>query len=233
VSSGYSGFEFYHVLIVDDDDRIRELLERYLVKNCFVVSTSQSAGSARLLMQKYIFDMMVVDYMMPGESGVDFLSDLRRKKDNTPAIMLTALGETENRIEGLAAGADDYLPKPFEPRELVLRINNILKRTNGIQKNNFVTTFDDFSFDLNKNELYRSGIPVKLTGAETKILKIFCSNLNVIVTRENIRSLCDEINERSVDVSITRLRKKIEKEPKNPRFLKTIRNKGYMFVIDR
>ncbi len=144
----------YHILIIDDDDRIRDLLKKYLIKNGFLVSSVSNAAKARKIMEKYIFDLMIVDYMMPNESGIEFLTSIRKQENNTPAIMLTALGEIENRIEGLTAGADDYLPKPFEPKELVLRINNILKRIN---KNNGedIFIFDDFQFNIKKNELYK------------------------------------------------------------------------------
>ncbi len=221
----------YHILIIDDDDRIRDLLKKYLIKNGFLVSSVSNAAKARKIMEKYIFDLMIVDYMMPNESGIEFLTSIRKQENNTPAIMLTALGEIENRIEGLTAGADDYLPKPFEPKELVLRINNILKRIN---KNNGedIFIFDDFQFNIKKNELYKKNKFIKLTDVEIKIFNIFVKNANIILTREELCNLLDNvINERTIDVQITRLRKKIENEPKNPKFLKTIRNKGYLFSI--
>lgn len=220
----------YHLLIIDDDDRIRDLLEKYLEKNNFVVFTASNTEEARKLMKKYIFDLMVVDNMMPNESGIEFLTDIRAKNNNTPAIMLTALGEIENRIEGLSAGADDYLAKPFEPKELILRINNILKRILVIDEN--VINFDNFKFYIDKNELYdKENNLVKLTNRETKILSIFVENKNKILTREELSKLCNGIDERSIDVQITRLRKKIEIDPKNPRFLKTIRYKGYLLSV--
>ena len=165
-------------------------------------------------MQKYIFDLMIVDNMMPNESGIEFLTNIRQNNNNTPAIMLTALGEIENRIEGLSAGADDYLSKPFEPKELVLRINNILKRISRITNKNNIINFDDFSFNLDKNELYNSNILIKLTDTEIKILNIFFSNLNIVLTREDLCKMLNGIDERSIDVQITRLRKKIEADPK-------------------
>ena len=220
----------YHILIIDDDDRIRNLLEKYLIKNNFVVSTASNTKEARDMIQKYIFDLMIVDNMMPNESGIEFLHNIRQNNNNTPAIMLTALGEIENRIEGLSAGADDYLTKPFEPKELVLRMNNILKRVNRVGDNN-VINFDDFSFNLSKNELYKNNILIKLTDTEIKILNIFFGNLNIVLTRENLCKMLNGIDERSIDVQMTRLRKKIEVDPKNPRFLKTIRHKGYLFCL--
>ena len=181
-------------------------------------------------MKKYIFDIMVVDYMMPNESGVEFLQSIRNEGDATPAIMLTALGEIENRIEGLSAGADDYLSKPFEPKELILRIQNILRRFNGNNKNN-VLTFGEFSFDGERSELYKNNLLVKLTDTEVNILKIFFNNANTVLSREELCNLSKCMDERSVDVQITRLRKKIENDPKSPRFLKTIRHKGYVFYL--
>lgn len=220
----------YHILIIDDD-RIRDLLAQYLVKNDFLVSSVSNTKEARELMNKYTFDLMIVDYMMPNESGIEFLTDIRKSKNTTPAIMLTALGEINNRIEGLSAGADDYLSKPFEPKELILRINNILKRVINVKENNNIINFDDFSFNLDKNELYKNNILIKLTDTEIKILKIFFENSNTILTREDLCKKSNGIDERSIDVQITRLRKKIETEPKNPKFLKTIRHKGYMFYL--
>ncbi len=220
----------YHVLIIDDDNRIRSLLEKYLVKNDFLVSGVENTAEARSIMKKYIFDIMVVDYMMPNESGVEFLQSIRNEGDATPAIMLTALGEIENRIEGLSAGADDYLSKPFEPKELILRIQNILRRFNGNNKNN-VLTFGEFSFDGERSELYKNNLLVKLTDTEVNILKIFFNNANTVLSREELCNLSKCMDERSVDVQITRLRKKIENDPKSPRFLKTIRHKGYVFYL--
>lgn len=220
----------YHILIIDDDDRIRNLLEKYLIKNGFIVKSASDTMGAEKIMQKYIFDLIIVDNMMPNESGIEFLSKIRQNNNNTPAIMLTALGEIENRIEGLSAGADDYLSKPFEPKELVLRINNILKRVNRTNNNNIVN-FNDFSFNLNKNELYKNDILIKLTDTEIKILNIFITNSNIVLTREDLCKMLNGIDERSIDVQITRLRKKIEIDPKNPRFLKTIRHKGYLFCL--
>ena len=220
----------YHILIIDDDDRIRNLLEKYLIKNNFIVSTASNTTEARKIMQKYIVDLMIVDNMMPNESGIEFLHKIRQNNNNTPAIMLTALGEIENRIEGLSVGADDYLTKPFEPKELVLRMNNILKRVNRLGDNNIIN-FDDFSFNLSKNELYKNNILIKLTDTEIKILNIFFGNLNIVLTREDLCKMLNGIDERSIDVQITRLRKKIELDPKNPKFLKTIRHKGYLFCL--
>lgn len=222
-----------HILIVDDDNRIRELLEKYLKKNNFIVSVASNTTEARECLKKYSVDLIILDYMMPNESGMEFLNKLRAEDNNTLIVMLTALGDVENRIEGLSYGADDYIGKPFDPKELVLRINNLLKRSGKIVENQNTFCFGRFKFNLEKNELFDSCIKevVKLTDTEIKILKIFYNYKNQILTREEICNFCDDINERSVDVQITRLRKKIEYNPKNPTFLKTIRNRGYLFVV--
>ena len=222
-----------HILVVDDDNKIRELLERYLKKNDFIVSVAPNTAEARECLKKYSVDLIILDCMMPEESGIEFLSKLKTEHNSVLVIMLTALGDVENRIEGLSYGADDYIGKPFEPKELVLRINNVLKRSGKIEEDQSVFCFGNFRFNLERNELFNSYANeiVKLTDTEIKILKIFYSYKNQILTREEICNFCDDINERSVDVQITRLRKKIEYNPKNPTFLKTIRNKGYLFVI--
>ena len=220
----------FHIIIIDDDNRIRDLLEKYLEKNNFIVFTASNTKEARKLMDKYIFDLMIVDNMMPEENGIEFLTDIRSKNNNTPAIMLTALGEIENRIEGLSAGADDYLAKPFEPKELILRINNILKRVTVINEN--IINFDNLKFYIDKKELHdKDNNIIKLTDAELKILDIFIKNKNKPLSREELSSLCNGIDERSIDVQITRLRKKIENDPKNPKFLKTVRYRGYMLSL--
>ena len=220
-----------HILIVDDDDRIRDLLSKYLNKNNFVTSVANSTKEARDAIKKYVFDLLIVDYMMPEESGVEFIQKLRTScLETTPVIMLTALNEVENRLEGLTAGADDYLSKPFEPKELVLRINNILKRT-GNMINSSRISFSDYEFDFNKRVLTKSGNNIKLTEMETDILEILLKNVNTTLSREKIKSFYNDINERTIDVQITRIRKKIEEDMRNPRFLKTIRNNGYMFVL--
>lgn len=218
-----------HVLIIDDDDRIRSLLSKYLYKNEFFVSSAESVESANKLINKYIFDLFIVDYMMQNENGIEFIQKIRKKDNSTPIIMLTALGEVENRIEGLSVGADDYLSKPFEPKELLLRINLLLKRSKK-QIENKKITFGDFIFDTDKDELLINGNSIKLTDNEIKVLKIFLKNRNSILSRETLCNMCNEISERSIDVQITRLRKKIENDSKNPKFLKTIRNGGYIFM---
>ena len=221
-----------HVLIIDDDDRIRDLLSKYLSKNGFVTSTAASTGKARDLMKKYIFDLLVVDYMMPEENGVEFVTKLRSDSSSEmiPIIMLTALNEVENRIEGLTAGVDDYLSKPFEPKELILRMNNLLKRSGRISDETKIA-FGSYEFDFGRRTLTKSGGFIKLTQMESDILMILLKNVNKTMSREEICSFYSDINERTIDVQITRIRKKIEDDIKNPRFLKTIRNGGYVFVL--
>jgi two-component system phosphate regulon response regulator OmpR len=220
-----------HILIIDDDDGIRELLKKYLSKNSFLVSSASSANKARKLMEKYIFDILIVDNMMPKESGIEFLQKLRQGGNTAPAIMLTALGEIENKIEGLTSGADDYMCKPFEPMELILRIRNILKRVQREVESDDSFHFDRYVFDFKKNELWKNGEElIKLTDVDLRLLIIFIKNANKILSREKMcKMLGGNDNERTLDVQITRLRKKIEEGVKNPRILKTIRNKGYIF----
>ena len=220
-----------HILIIDDDDRIRELLSKYLSKNNFVTSTVSSTEEANNIMKKYIFDLIIVDYMMPNENGIEFIARLRENlNDPVPIIMLTALNETNNRIEGLSIGADDYISKPFEPKELILRINNVLRRLRKISDSDEIS-FGEFKFNFNKKTLLRLGIDIRLTDMEREILGILLKKANTVLSREEIKSLYNDINERTIDVQITRIRKKIEDDIKNPRFLKTIRNSGYVFVV--
>lgn len=226
--------DYAHILVIDDDLRLRNLLSRYLQENGFAVSAAKDAENARMFLQQYKFDLLIVDVMMPNETGLEFLQKLRLDND-VPAIVLTAMGETQDRISGLEAGADDYLPKPFEPKELVLRINNILRRIpkNG-KKNSQILKFGDFTFDLNKKEFYHKndGI-VHITPVEQSILCILGQKIGQIFTREKLAELLGvEQSPRSIDVQITRLRKKIEQDSKNPRYLQTVRGKGYMLLTE-
>ena len=197
-----------------------------------MINTSSNTAEARKQMEKYDFDLLIVDNMMPKENGVDFIKSLRNNNNYTPTIMLTALGEIENKIEGLSNGADDYITKPFDPQELLLRIKNIINRTKTIgavvDKNSFV--FGDFIFYLDKNELYKNDVLIELTNVETKLLSIFLKNINTAISKEQINIfLGGELNENSINVLITRLRKKIETD--NKKIIKTIRNKGYLFSV--
>lgn len=218
----------YHILIVDDDTKIRNLLAKFLENSGFFITTAQDTEEARLQISNFVFDIIVLDVMMPNETGVEFAQKLRKSKDETPIIMLTALGEVEDKIEGLESGADDYLPKPFSPKELLLRINSIIKRTQKQKQLQNICKFGEFKFDLEKLKLKKEDDSIYLTDTEAKILATFCKNINAVMSREDISELSDEIDERSVDVQITRLRKKIENSPRNPEFLQTIRGKGYI-----
>ncbi len=223
-----------HILVVDDDRRLRSLLQRYLQENGFAVSVAQDAESARLFLQQYLFDLLIVDVMMPNETGIEFLQKLRLEND-VPAIVLTAMGETEDRILGLEAGADDYLPKPFEPKELVLRINSILRRVPKNDKSGLkVLSFGDYIFDLDKKECrHKTDGLVHMTPVETSILSILGQKNGQIFSREKLAEMLGAgQSPRSIDVQMTRLRKKIEKDSKNPRYLQTVRGKGYMLLTE-
>ena len=219
-----------HILIVDDDDRIRELVKQYLNDNDYLVTTANSAEDAKEKVNILKFDIIVLDIMMPGKSGLEFTNE-NKKKINTPIILLTAKGEAIDRIEGLETGADDYLAKPFEPRELVLRIKNILQKTkNKIQKR--VVNFSNINIDLNKLLIIKNNKEFKINNTEKKILEKMINSPGEIFTRENIGKLINLDKERSIDVIITRLRKKIEDDPKKPKYLQTIRGTGYVLWIE-
>ena len=223
-----------HILVIDDDRRLRSLLQRYLQENGFAVSVAQDAENARLFLQQYLFDLLIVDVMMPNETGIEFLQKLRLEND-VPAIVLTAMGETEDRILGLEAGADDYLPKPFEPKELVLRINSILRRVPKNDKSGLkVLSFGDYIFDLDKKECrHKVDGLVHMTPVETSILSILGQKNGQIFSREKLAEILGAgQSPRSIDVQMTRLRKKIEKDSKNPRYLQTVRGKGYMLLTE-
>jgi two-component system phosphate regulon response regulator OmpR len=219
-----------HILIVDDDDRIRELVKQYLNDNDYLVTTANSAEDAKEKVNILKFDIIVLDIMMPGKSGLEFTNE-NKKKINTPIILLTAKGEVSDRIEGLETGADDYLAKPFEPRELVLRIKNILQKTkNKIQKR--VVNFSNINIDLNKLLIIKNNKEFKINNTEKKILEKMINSPGEIFTREDIGKLINLDKERSIDVIITRLRKKIEDDPKKPKYLQTIRGTGYVLWIE-
>ena len=219
-----------HILVVDDDDGIRLLVKRYLNENGFLVNTSHSAENAKEKMSIIKFDLIVLDIMMAGKSGLDFIKENKLKID-TPIILLTAKVEIEDRIEGLEIGADDYLTKPFEPKELTLRIKNILNKT---KKNNQkrIIEFDNIKIDLNKLIIIKNKDEYKINNAEKIILEKMINNPGKTFSRENIGKLIDLEKERSIDVIITRLRKKIEIDPKNPKYLQTLRGAGYVLWIE-
>ena len=219
-----------HILIVDDDDRIRELVKQYLNENDYLVTTANSAEDAKEKVNIIKFDIIILDIMMPGQSGLDFTNE-NKKKINTPIILLTAKGEPSDRIEGLEIGADDYLAKPFEPKELVLRIKNILNKTKSKSQKR-VVNFSNINIDLNKSLIINNNREFKINNTEKIILEKMINSPGETFTREEIGKLINLDKERSIDVIITRLRKKIEVDPKNPKFLQTIRGTGYVLWIE-
>ena len=219
-----------HILIVDDDDRIRELVSQYLNDNEYLVTTAKNAEDAKEKIDFIKFDIIILDIMMPGQSGLEFINE-NKKKIETPIILLTAKGEAGDRIEGLEIGADDYLAKPFEPKELVLRIKNIIKKTKiRIQKR--VVNFSNINIDLNKLLIIKNNQEFKINSTEKIILEKMINSPGQTFTREEIGKFINLDKERSIDVIITRLRKKIEDDPKNPKFLQTIRGTGYVLWIE-
>ncbi|KAF0113766.1 MAG: two-component system OmpR family phosphate regulon response regulator OmpR [Rhodospirillaceae bacterium] len=225
--------EALHVLVVDDDARLRELLRRYLVSSGFAVTTAADAGEARQNLGMMEFDLIILDIMMPGEDGLTFARILRRTSE-IPILLLTARGEADDRIRGLEGGADDYLPKPFEPRELLLRINNILRRLPRKASDPHTELhFGICLYDVVRGELYRGDQPVRLTSAEAALLKVFAARPGEVLSREDLGHHGGQaINLRTVDVQITRLRKKIEADPSLPRYLQTVRGRGYLLRTD-
>ena len=230
-----------HLLIVDDDERIRELLKRYLLKQGFMVTAARDAAQARRLLSGLAFDLIVLDVMMPGEDGIS-LTQWLRGTTTTPVILLTARGEARDRITGLEAGADDYIPKPFEPRELVLRINAILRRAPRPEAGNMgppVLVLGRMRYEIESGELRDTAGPVRLTQTEAALMRILAANQGQVVSREALvdqlgrdRGHAETAQERAVDVQITRLRRKIEPNPKQPQYLQTVRGEGYMLVPD-
>ena len=219
-----------HILVVDDDDGIRSLVKQYLNENNFLVTTSNSAENAEEKILIIKFDLIVLDIMMTGKNGLEFIKDNKSIID-TPVLLLTAKGETEDRVEGLEIGADDYLPKPFEPKELVLRIKNILNKTKKNDQKRIIE-FENVKIDLNKQLILKKDNEYKINNTEKLILEKMINNPGKIFSREDIGFLINIDKERSIDVIITRLRKKIETNPKNPKFLQTIRGSGYVLWIE-
>ena len=219
-----------HILVVDDDEGIRSLIKQYLNENNLLVTTSDSAENAEEKISIIKFDLIVLDVMMTGKSGLDFIKQNKSKID-TPIILLTAKGEAENRVEGLEIGADDYLPKPFEPKELILRIKNILNKTKRNDEKRIIT-FDNIKIDLNKLLIIKNDTEYKINSTEKIILEKMINNPGKTFSREDIGKLTDLDKERSIDVIITRLRKKIEIDPKNPKYLQTLRGAGYVLWIE-
>ena len=228
-----------HLLIVDDDERIRSLLQQFLVQSDYLVSTAENAEQAITLLSAIEFDLIILDVMMPGQDGISFTAKLRNLKNNTPILLLTARGETEDRIKGLEAGADDYLPKPFEPKELLLRINAILRRMADLKEEQIMPktlNFGNLKYDVARNELWKGEDQIRLTTTESQLMKIFTSALGEPISRANlVTSLGKAVSlaqDRAIDVQITRLRRKIEVNPSKPRYLQTVRGAGYMLLFD-
>lgn len=226
-----------HILVVDDDTRLRELLRSFLSRNGFRVTVAANAGEARERLDLIDFDLIVLDVMMPGQSGLELAAEIRRDKD-VPILMLTAMVETKDRIAGLEIGVDDYLGKPFEPRELLLRMQNVLKRNRpaapaaaaGSEPARLVS-FGPMQFDQELGELTQDGKRVALTDAETALMRVLSARLGEVLSRETLcRSVGAAVNERAIDVQVTRLRRKIEPDPSFPRYLRTVRGQGYRLV---
>ena len=219
-----------HILVVDDDDGIRDLIKQYLTGKKFLITTARNAEEAKEKVSIIKFDLIVLDIMMPGKTGLEFTAE-NREKINTPIILLTAKAEPNERIEGLEIGADDYLPKPFEPKELVLRIRNILNKTKNTNQKRIIN-FDNIRIDLNKLTILQNEKRFKINNTEKIILEKMINAPGQTFSRESIGRLANVDKERSIDVIITRLRKKIEVDPKNPKYLQTIRGAGYVLWIE-
>jgi len=219
-----------HILVVDDDDGIRNLVKQYLSENNFLITTANSAEDAKEKISIIKFDLIVLDIMMPGKTGLEFTLE-NKNKINTPIILLTAKGEATERIKGLETGADDYLPKPFEPKELILRIKNILDKTKSKNQKKIIE-FDNIKINLSKSLIMQNKKEFKINNTEKIILEKMINAPGQTFSRESIGKLIDLNKERSIDVIITRLRKKIEIDPKNPKYLQTIRGAGYVLWIE-
>ena len=220
-----------HILVVDDDTRLRELLSQYLGENGFMVTTAADAEEARARMRGLAFDLLVLDVMMPGENGIE-LTEALRMTSNVPILILTAMGDSDDRVHGLEGGADDYLTKPFEPRELVLRIESILRRSTPTVPDGPVR-MGDCSFDIGRRELRRNDAIVRLTTIEANLLTTFARNPGITLSRDDLIRQCSiDGGERTVDVQVTRLRRKIEPDPREPRYLHTVRGQGYVLHPD-
>ena len=231
-----------HLLIVDDDERIRGLLQKFLMRNGFMASVAHDAAHARRLLQGLMFDLIILDVMMPGEDGISLCNDLRQTHD-TPILLLTARGDAPDRITGLEAGADDYLPKPFEPQELLLRLNAILRRTPQPAQDLSVPQvlhLGPVRYDIERGEMWHETTLVRLTTTEAALIRIFAAHVNKTLSRMDLVDMlnrskgiaAEHIQERAVDVQITRLRRKIEVNPKQPQYLQTVRGAGYTLVPD-
>lgn len=222
-----------HILVVDDDSRILELLKQFLSKNNYLVSTAISAMEAESLLKEFVFDLMIVDVMMPEVTGIEFAKRIKDNKIKVPVILLTALSEPEDKVKGLESGADDYVTKPFDGKELLLRAKNLIELYgNQLQNNNFIR-FGNIIYDTEKRNLYNNiqEKDIKLSSTEKKLLEILIQNKGETLSRERLSNLMGDLNERSIDVQIVRLRSKIEDNPKAPKFIRTARNEGYILYL--
>ena len=230
--NGMPNDDAHHILVVDDDTRIRTLLRQFLTEQGFRVAIAASAAEARRHLEGLDFDLIVLDVMMPGESGVE-LTEALRQRGEVPILMLTALSEIDSRLKGLEAGADDYLPKPFDPRELVLRINNILRRGGPSSTPKLEQiVFGPYAFQIARRELKRGGETLRLTEREQEILAIFAARAGETIPRHELVGDDAEVGERTIDVQINRLRRKIERDPSNPIWLQTVRGVGYRLSVE-
>ena len=223
------------ILVVDDDTRLRRLLQKFLSENGFRVFSAANTAEADEMMSWYVFDLLVVDVMMPGETGIEFTKRLRGSGQNVPVLILTAMGETDDRISGLESGADDYLSKPFKPRELLLRINSILRRvmSKPPEKQKAEVKFGVHRYDLDEHVLYRGSERIRLPLAESALLQLLAERAGQDISREELaQKTGNETNLRTIDVQITRLRRKIEPDAGAPRYIQTIRGKGYSLIPD-
>ena len=224
--------ETHHILVVDDDRRIRELIKSYLVENGFMVSVAGTAAEARERMRGITFDLLVLDIMMPGETGLKFTTGMRAEGLDIPVLMLSALADSDDRIAGLATGSDDYLTKPFEPQELLLRIKNLLRRIAAQPAPRTDVRFGDFQFNVSRGELRKAGELVRLTSGEKELLRQLVHKSGAPLTRLELSQPGSEDSARSVDVQVNRLRQKIETDPANPIYLQTMRGAGYALLLD-
>ncbi len=220
-----------HILIVDDDIRIVKLLKQFLQRNGFLVSSAASTKEAFILMEDFIFDLIILDVMIPEITGIEFAKKMKNKNEAPPIVMLTALSEPEDRIKGLEAGAKDYLTKPFEPKELLLRINNLLESRNSYNQNQQIVRIGSLVYDLNTKNLTNNRDNISLSSTEQKLLELLIDAKNQILSRNELSQKMGDLNPRSIDVQIVRLRNKLESDPKSPKYLKTIRNSGYALYI--
>ncbi|MGX6960886.1 MAG: response regulator transcription factor [Rickettsia endosymbiont of Pentastiridius leporinus] len=220
-----------HILIVDDDNRILALLKQFLNKNEFLVSTASSAIEAENLLKTSNYDLIILDVMLPEITGLDFATTIRNAGSNIPIVMLTALSEPDDRVKGLESGASDYVTKPFEPRELLLRINNLINNYNSSKKEKNIIKFGNNFYNVTTKEFTKNDQIVFLSSTEQKLLEIFIERLGISISRLELSKIMGGLSERSIDVQITRIRNKLEDNPKEPKYLKTVRNEGYALYL--